>query len=78
MSRGDTVDHVIEWEQLIALPDRALCSVCGDPAGARTRRPVCVLTIGNRLEHHVLPFLVCYECYEIGQDHLPPSVPSVS
>lgn len=70
MPRGDSFSHVIEWEQLIALPDGARCSVCGDPAGAKTRRPVCVLTIGGRVEHHVLPFLACDSCYIIGLDHL--------
>lgn len=70
MARGDTVGHVIEWEQLIALPDGAHCSVCGEPAGARTHRPVCVLSFSGRIEHHALPFLACDECYIIGQDHL--------
>jgi hypothetical protein len=70
MPRGDTVEHVIEWEQLLALPDGARCSVCADIAGARTRRPVCVLSFGGNIQHHALPFLACDECYIIGQDHL--------
>ena len=75
MPHTPQIETHIEWEQLIALPDGARCSVCGDLARSITRRPVCVLTMGSRVEHHALPFLACFECYEIGQDHLPPGGP---
>lgn len=70
MPCGDLITHDLQWEELLALPDGARCSVCGDVAGLRTRRPVCVLSVGSRLEHHVLPFMACFECYEIGTEHL--------
>lgn len=81
MRRPGKVDFVIEWEQLACTPDDARCFSCGDPVKGSVRRPVCVVSQGSTLQHHILPLLVCASCYVIAIDHLAPrarSLPSVS